>query len=138
MLVLSLIVAAILLVIVNFSARRVWLSVASLVVCGGGLLWLTALSSVFLWPVGTQFVLLAVIMLGWPAQARRPWTFLGLSLGATAAAFGFATCISLATDEREYARLRRLYPFESIAERLPAPAQRGNGEPLARESEAEL
>src|SRR5438034_1906292 len=119
MLELSLIVSAILLVIVNFSARRLWLSVASLVVCGVGLLWLTTLTYVYLWPVGIQFVLLAVIMLGWPAKASRPWSFLALSLAATAAAFGIATCISLATDEREYARLRAQFPYESIAERLP-------------------
>src|SRR6266571_9014175 len=113
MLELSLMVSAILLVVANLSARRLGCAVAGMMVCGVGLLWLTALSSVYLWPVGIQFVLLAVIMLGWPAKASRPWSVLALSLAATAAAFGIATCISLATDEREYARLRARYPYES-------------------------
>src|SRR5437870_2942634 len=99
MLELSLTVSAILLVVANLFARRLGCAIAVLIGCGVGLLWLSALASVFLWPVGIQFVLLCGVMVGWPAKSRHPWSFLALSLAATAAAFGIATCISLATDE---------------------------------------
>ena len=138
MLELSLMVSAILLVVANLSARRLGCAVAGMMVCGVGLLCLTALSSVFLWPVGIQFVLLAVIMMGWPEKSSRPWSFLTMSLSATAAAYAVAVGISLATDEPEFARLRARFPYESIAERLPAPHLPSTGEPLAEDTEAEM
>src|SRR2546428_13193250 len=98
MLELSLMVSAILLVVANLSARRLGCAVASLMVCGAGLLWLKALSSVFLWHVGIQFVLLAVIMMGWPAKSGRPWCFLSLSLSGYITAYAVDGGISLATE----------------------------------------
>src|SRR5437868_13923214 len=107
-------------------------------VCGAGLFWLTTLTYVYLWPVGMQFVLLAVIMLGWPEKARRPWSFRSLSLAATAAAFGIATCISLATDEREFARLRARFPYESIVKRLPVPHPPNTGKRLPGDADQQM
>lgn len=138
MLVVALVVAAILLVVANLYSFRPGCGVVGLCVLGAGLFWLVMIGAILLLPVGIQFLLLVGVMASGRGKARRPADFLKRSLAATAVAFGIATCISLATDERENARLRRQFPYESIAARLPAPRVAGTGAPLGEVNEEEM
>ena len=53
-------------------------------------------------------------------KLRGPAFFRSLSLGATLIAFGIPTVMAI-QNERDYARLRVRYPFESMEDRLPTP-----------------
>jgi hypothetical protein len=66
--------------------------------------------------IQSLFLLIAAFL--WRQSGRGPSEFLRYSLGATAAAYGVAGVLVF-LSEREYARLRRLYPYESIEERVP-------------------
>ncbi len=82
--------------------------------------------------LGIQSVLLGIAAGVWRSKRWSPRLFLGLSSGATLAAYLLAGILVLAS-EREYARLRTLYPYESMEARLPGPepAQGTTGLPPA-------
>src|SRR5262249_20433356 len=66
--------------------------------------------------IQSLFLVLAVV--AWRFSGRGPGSFLRWSLAATGAAYAVAGVL-VALGEREYARLRLLYPYESIEARLP-------------------
>jgi hypothetical protein len=70
--------------------------------------------------VAIQALLLCGAAIIWRSSDRGLLRFLALSCGATLIAYGVAGVIVLRT-EREYARLRVLYPYESLETRLPTP-----------------
>ncbi len=76
----------------------------------------------FLTPVVIQGLLTAVAVIAWRTSGRRPAAFVGLSCGVALLAYGFAGRLAW-QSEQEYARLRRLYPYESMEQRVPAPKQ---------------
>ena len=70
--------------------------------------------------VAIQSLLLCVATIVWRWTHRGFARFLTLSSGATLLAYGLAG-ILVVQAEREYARLRALYPYESMEARLPRP-----------------
>jgi hypothetical protein len=113
---LSLILSALLLLFANGIAWHVRHS-GALFVCSS----LLVLIGLIEFPA----VLLQGLMLGgaaivWRASGRGSFFFLPLSCGATLVAYGLLAMFAL-PSEREYARLRVLYPYESMEGRLPMP-----------------
>jgi hypothetical protein len=64
------------------------------------------------------FTTLAVII--WRVSGRGPGRFVALSCAAAVVAYGLGGWMAW-QSEREYGRLRRLHPYESMAERVPEP-----------------
>ncbi|HEV3164390.1 MAG TPA: hypothetical protein VGZ22_10225 [Isosphaeraceae bacterium] len=119
MLFISLIVSALLLLIVNWFAWRTR-HPRTTIVCSSlafmvGPLFLTCV----LPTVAFQALLLCGATIAWRATRRGPSFFLPLSCGATLVAYGLSGMMVL-ESEREYARLRVRYPYESMEGRLPA------------------
>jgi hypothetical protein len=71
-------------------------------------------------PVAIQSLLLAGAVGIWRVSRRGPRFFLRLSGAATLAAYACAAWLAW-QSEHEYARLRSIYPFESMEQRVPAP-----------------
>jgi hypothetical protein len=118
MLFFSLILSALLLLLANRIARRsqhpgVFISVLCVAALATPLFLFCIAPAVVIQSI---FLLVAGIL--WRHLGSGPSSFFRLSLGATAAAYGVAG-VFVARGEREYAHLRRLYPHESIEERLP-------------------
>jgi len=81
-------------------------------------------------PVAIQALLLGLASVVFFASGRRPAAFVPLSCGATLAAYCVAGFIATETM-REYARLRALYPFESMEGRVATPRPDSREEPPA-------
>jgi len=120
MLIISLIVSVILLLAANWFVIRARHPVGKTIGLSLGL----ALGPVFLMfvlpTVALQGLLISAAVIAWRFSGRGPAFFLRLSCGATLVAYGFASWMAW-EGEREYARLRALYPYESMEARLPAP-----------------
>jgi hypothetical protein len=116
MLYLSLVLSAVLLLLANVAARRRggWFTAFGL--CAVALSAGPLCVGLFLPPVALLSLCLAAA-LHWPAPRLRPRLFLPASLAATAVAFGVPLWF-VAVTEREYARLRQEYPYESMEARL--------------------
>jgi hypothetical protein len=84
----------------------------------------------FLPAVAIQGLLLTLSVVVWDVARRRPHFFLRLSLVATLAAYACAAVLAW-QSQQEYARLRSLYPFESMEQRVPAPGREVRNAPLA-------
>jgi hypothetical protein len=70
-------------------------------------------------PMATLLPLLLIAALGiWRCTSKGPSYYLGLSAGAALIVFAIATGMAL-RSEREYERLRTLYAYQSIENRLP-------------------
>jgi hypothetical protein len=80
--------------------------------------------------VTLQALLLCVSVIVWRASHRGPSFFLALSCGATLIAYGVSGMAALET-ERQYARLRLRYPYESMEDRLAVPKPVSNRAPLS-------
>jgi hypothetical protein len=81
-------------------------------------------------PVAMQGLLLCGCVILWRLSQRGPSFFLALSGGATVVAYGIAGFWAL-ESQREYARLRDRYPYESMEARLPEPKPDPRQAPLA-------
>jgi hypothetical protein len=81
--------------------------------------------------VAIQSMLLAGAVGVWRLSHRDPRFFLRLSGAATLAAYLCAAGLAW-QSEHEYARLRRIYPFESMEQRVSAPRREVRDAPLAR------
>jgi hypothetical protein len=79
--------------------------------------------------VALQALLLCGVVFVWRVSHRGRFFFLPLSCGATLVAYGISGMMVL-QSEREYARLRARYPYESMEGRLPAPNPLHDGAPL--------
>src|SRR5438067_6023862 len=120
MLYISLVASAVLLVAVNAAARRPNRPVTA--TAAGGLLLFGPAPLVCLAILPTvvvQAALLCVVSPLWRRAGWGPGRFLALSAGATLAAYGLLVGLSVAPTQREYARLRERFPFESVEGRLP-------------------
>jgi hypothetical protein len=120
MLYLSLVLASLLLVIANLSARRPGRWPVGLIFGGLGLSFAPVCLGFFSPPVALLFLFLLVAWLVWAAARRRRWLFLPLSGAAAAAAFGIAGWSAL-EGQQEYDDLREQFPFESMQARVPEP-----------------
>ena len=87
--------------------------------------------------VAIQSLLLWIAIIVCRHSRRDAWFFLRLSCGATVLAYGLGG-ILVYQGEREYSRLRKLYPYESMEERLPEPRMRLAKRPLSADSERRL
>ena len=129
MLFISLILSALLLLIANWSARRTR-HADTMIVCSSVAF---AVGPFFLMCVLPAVAIQALLLCGativWRATRRGPSFFLPLSCGATLVAYGLAGMMVLGS-EREYARLRVLYQYESMEGRLPVPQAVPGGAPL--------
>jgi hypothetical protein len=81
-------------------------------------------------PVAIQGVLTAVLVIAWRRSGRAPSLFLRLSCGTTMLAY-IVPCWFAWESEREYARLRARFPYESMETRLLEPKPRASDPPLA-------
>src|SRR5258708_7015748 len=129
MLFISLILSALLLLIANGSAWRArhagtTILCSSLAFMVGPFFLMCVLPAVAL-----QALLLCGVTIVWRATHRGPSFFLTLSCGATLVAYGLSGMLVL-ESEREYARLRVRYPYESMEGRLPPPRAVPGGTPL--------
>jgi hypothetical protein len=120
MLYVSLIASAMLLMVANWAVRRSASPGLAVSLTGGAFVFGPFLMMCILPTVAIQSLLLWIAVLIWRDSDRGPSYFLKLSCGATLLAYGLA-CILAFRSEREYQRLRRLYPYESMEEQVPAP-----------------
>jgi hypothetical protein len=132
MLILSSILSVLLLLIANSFARRSrrtggTVVYASLAVMAVPVVFL--FMGFFLTTVAIQAFLLCGAFIVWLAARRGPGFFLALSCGATVVAYAFTGAMVL-NSEREYARLRVRYPYESMEGRLPTPQSAPDDVPL--------
>jgi hypothetical protein len=132
MLYISLIVSALFLLTVNWFAGRARSAGISIVCSSAAFVVGPAFLMCVLPAVALQAVLICVATIIWRATHRGPAFFLLLSCGATTIAYGVSGAMAL-RYEREYARLRGRYPYESMEGRLPAPraVPRGTSLPAA-------
>lgn len=133
----SLFLSAILLALANWIVRKtdlpgVWMaSVFLLGLLGPCLMFCVAPATMI------QSLCLVIAVVAWRLSGRGPGVFFRWSLAATAVAYGLAG-ILVYQGEREYARLRRLYPYESIEARLPLLPAEGVAPSLSAASTARL
>jgi hypothetical protein len=120
MLFISLFFSAVMLVFANWFVYRRSFAVARTIAVSLLLAVGPMLMMLFLTPVVIQGLLTALAVIAWRSSGRRPVVFLRLSCGIVLLAYGFAGRLAW-QSEQEYARLRRLYPYESMERRLPAP-----------------
>ncbi len=130
MLFMSLIVSAVMLFFANWFVYRRRHSVARTIAVSLGLAFGPILLMLFLTAAVIQGLLTAIAVVAWRDSRRRPAQFLQLSCAIAVLAYGFALKLAW-QSEQEYARLRRVYPYESMEERLPAPQQSQAGVMLA-------
>jgi hypothetical protein len=118
MLFISLTLSALLLLIANWFAGRTRLS-GAMIVCSSLAFLVGPFFLMCVLPaVALQALLLCGATIVWYERGRDPASFLRLSCGATLVAYGLSGIMVLGT-EREYARLRARYPYESMEGRLP-------------------
>lgn len=129
MLYISLVASTLLLIIANWSARRVRHAGTTIVLSSLAFMIGTFFLTLYLPAVAIQTLLLCVAAVVWRVTRRGPSLFLGLSCGATVIAYGLVGIAVLKT-ERNYAKLRALYPYESMEDRVPAPQSVPGGTPL--------
>src|SRR5262249_55358553 len=84
---------------------------------------------IVLYPVAIHFIFTFAVFLVWRWKSSNPKVFLGLSLLATAAAYGLAVYLSLSAMQ-QFDRLRERFPFESMEDRVPAPRPHSAVSPL--------
>ena len=127
MLTISLIASALLYLIVNVIARSGRPRVDAIVVCCiVTLVIFFVVVPAFLPGVAIQSFLLGIAAIVWMRSGRRPSFFHAISFGATLLAY-VPVAMMMYGSEREYARLRRLYPYESMQVRVPEPKRESNG-----------
>ena len=88
-------------------------------------------------PLGIQGLLLAVAAIAWRSSGRGPSFFLKLACGTTVLTYGLVGGWAW-QSKLEYARLRALYPFESVETRLPTPKADPLAAPLTTEASRRL
>jgi hypothetical protein len=120
MLYFSLIASAVLLLLANRVVRRSESPGLAVSLLGAGFVFTPFLAMCVMPTVAIQSLLLWIAVLIWRDSGRGPSYFVKLSCGATLLAYGLAGVLVF-RSEREYQRLRRLYPYESMEERVPAP-----------------
>jgi hypothetical protein len=129
MLIVSLIVSGLMLLAANWIVFRARKPVGKLVTLILGL----ALAPIFVLfvspPVMLQGLLFALVVIVWRASKCGPSLFGSLSCAATLVAYGVAGRIAW-QSQTEYARLRAIYPYESMETRLPAPKPASGDLPL--------
>jgi hypothetical protein len=137
MLYFSLTLSAVLLLIANWSVQRAR-HPGTVMACSCAVFLIgPSVLGCILPAVALQALLLCGAAGVWRWSRRGPSFFLPLSCGATLIAYGLAWILVL-HSEREYARLRDLYPYESMADRLPAPQAVPGGNPLLPATAARL
>ncbi|WZP00817.1 hypothetical protein EP7_002471 [Isosphaeraceae bacterium EP7] len=120
MLYLSLTVSTVFFLIANGLAASVsYRGVATLLVVAFLMIGLS-LPILFLPALSFQAVLTSLAAVAWYRSRRGPSFFLKASCLATVAAYGLAGGFVLASN-REYDRLRSMYPYESMEDRAPSP-----------------
>jgi hypothetical protein len=133
----SLIASALLLALANWTVRRSAYPGAVISLAGAAVVVGPFFIMCVMPPVAMQALLLGLALVIWRVSHRDASFFLRLSCGATLLAYALAG-ILVFRSEQEYARLRRLYPYESMEARLPAMSS-GPAEMLLRPaSEARL
>jgi hypothetical protein len=137
MLYVSLIVSAALLMLANRAVRRSASPGIAVSLWGAAFVFTPFLMMCILPAVAIHSLLLWIAVLIWQDSDRGPSYFLKLSCGATVLAYGLAGVLVF-RSEREYQRLRRLYPYESMEARVPAPKHGTGAAPLNPASEARL
>lgn len=139
MLVLSLAVVGLLLAAVTLAVRIMVIPdrvVAALALLSNGFV----LAGAMLWPVVIATVLLVVAVSVWPPRPGRRRAFHLASVAAVVVGVAVPV-VRVWPEQREFARLRALYPFESLAERVPvrpASIPSAFGEPALRRHEYDL
>jgi hypothetical protein len=88
-------------------------------------------------PVVVLYVALAVAMLPWCLSRRRRWLFLPISASALVITFTLAGSSAL-REQQEYARLRSMFPYESMEDRLPTPRSIYRLEPVPEKTAQRL
>jgi hypothetical protein len=133
----SLIASALLVLFANWAARRARhpgpaMGCAAVTCTVGPFFMMCALPT-----VAIQALLLVLAVILWRNSGRDPSVFLRLSCGATLLAYALGS-ILVVRSERDYARLRTLYPYESMEDRIAMPKGRPAGTALRPESETRL
>jgi hypothetical protein len=118
-----------LLLIANAIVRRGQYPGRKLAVISAGVIVLPFFMMCVLPAVALQSIFSVVAVIIWRMSRRAPSFFLPLSIAAMLIAYGLAG-ILVVQSEREYARLRSLYAFESMEERVPAPQPLTRGTPV--------
>jgi len=116
----SLIMSAILLLAANWFVFRSRAPVGKTIGLSVGLAIAPFLLLCVLPTVALQGLLLSAAVIAWRVSGRGRLFFLRLSCGATLVSYALAGWMAW-EGEREYARLRAVYPYESMEARLPAP-----------------
>jgi hypothetical protein len=137
MLYFSLIASAVLLILANRAVRRSASPGIAVSLTGAAFVFTPFLMICVLPAVAIQSLLLWIAVLIWQISDRGPSYFLKLSCGATLLAYGLAGVLVF-RSEREYQRLRRLYPYESMDSRVPTPRDGTGPAPLKPAAEARL
>ncbi len=137
MLFLSLIVSTVLLLIANLLARRSGNATATIIGSSMAFVVLPFFTMCLLPAVALQGLLLCVAVIFCRIAHGGYSRFWLLSCWATLLAYGLAG-ILVAQSEREYARLRALYPYESMEARLPRPRTSPEDRPLLADANLRL
>jgi hypothetical protein len=125
----SLVSSTVLLLIANLIARRSRHAITGIACIGLAFLFGAFLLMCILPPVALQSLLLCVAAIVCRITHRGLALFVPFSCGATLIAYGVAG-IMVVQGEREYARLRSLYPYESMEARLRRPRITPDDSPL--------
>ncbi len=137
MLYISLIMSAALLIIVNWIVRRSASLGVAVGLTGAAFVFIPFLTMCILPAVAIQSLLVLIAVLLWRDSGRAPSNFVKLSCSATLLAYGLAGVLVF-RSEREYQRLRRLYPYESMEARVPGPKDGVGASALNPAAEARL
>ncbi len=137
MLYISLIVSTVLLLIANWLAKRSGNATATIIGSSLAFVLLPFFTMCLLPAVALQGLLLCVAVIICRVTHGGYSRFWPLSCGATLVAYGLAG-ILVVQSEREYARLRALYPYESMEARLPRPRTSSEDRPLLPEANVRL
>lgn len=129
MLFISLIASAVLLIAANRIVYRARNPVAKTIGLSLGLSFGPLVVMCLLPTLAIQGLLLGLTVITWRISGRGPATFLRLSCGATFAAYVIGTLMAW-TGERESARLRGMYPYQSMEEMVPPPRPAFRDAPL--------
>jgi hypothetical protein len=130
MLYLSLIVSLLLVLAANWFVFRKKHPVSKTIVLCLAIAFGPIFLMLFLPGVAIQALLLVVSVVVWGVSRRGPRLFLKLSGAATVCAYACAAWLAW-QSQHEYARLRSVYPFESMEQRVPVPKRDARLAPLA-------
>lgn len=114
--------SAILLLVTNIFVRRSRHPVGKTVAVSLAFAFGTVILLFVLPAVTIQGLLTIAAVIAWRCSGRPPALFIGLSCAAAVIAYSFAGWWAW-QDQREFARLRKLFPYESMEARVPAPQQ---------------